>query len=1095
MDALLESFRLRGHFTRYCLELFLHGYSMVEAWPRGKTRVQRMSSAGLYAKANLGSRLFFTFYFPFIKIGLKRTITQDDILGQLPPWMETEVAYEKLSSLWADRLLRRKSRGEQPSLFQIILLSNWELLVPVLLSRVAIVLFSYTLPVILNELLSYLEDYESKPLSYGITLAIGIFVSSLFASLVNTYNRYQMILIGVRTRAALIAMIYRKALRLSAKARSESTNGEITNHMSVDADQWWDMFSFLSMWISIPLEIAIAMKLLYGLLGWTMLAGVLTMLAMLPVQTWQAKFFKSMQAEKLKAMDQRVQLTTEVLSSMKIIKLYGWSTAFINRILAVRSKELNILKRIGIVEAFMSIIFISSSLIISLVTFSVYALWGGPGFTPGKLTLQTVFVSMTLFSMLKNPISSLSDATASTLSVLVATKRIQRFFLLEEIDDKNIMRFDLLPRDPDDPLILIKDGTFSWIAPVDEGYEDNRVIDERSALLQDHGSSEPQLTLPPTLRSINLSFGRGKLTAIVGRVGQGKSSLLSAMIGELYKLQGKIQISGHVAYVPQQAWIINKTLKDNILFGKRYDEERYKQVIFACGLEPDLAVLPAGDMTEIGERGINLSGGQKQRVSLARAAYDDADIYLLDDPLSAVDAHVSHHLWNHLLGSTGLLRDKTRVLVTHGIHHLREVDQIVVLHEGMVAENGPYSELMANKKIFYRLIKEYSKLERRSSSTPKVAKTGIKGGDKTRIKPGNATISTNIPNDADDSGEATEGDESGDISDQSTSNNTTVAANNQEFKDDKKDTKAGIITVEAIKEGAVGYGVGILYAKAVSYLVSTMVVLLFVLAQICLVSTSLWLKHWINENKRRDENNPPSIVRFLGVYALLTLIYVLLYMIIMWLALAVGRIRASERIHYDFLNKIMHLPIAFFDTTPLGRIINRFSSDVGTVDVKLSSKLIGILLFGTSVMSTLILVVSTTPSFIFVAPLFMAAYYLALICFLSVNQILARIYAASKSPIYQHFNESLGGVSTLRAMKIQSRFVRENTDLTDRNSNNFLSNMGSRRWMDVQLRLLSTIIVFITALFAVLERERMDPSMVGLTLSFALSITEEVTSL
>ncbi|KAI1293345.1 Multidrug resistance-associated protein 1 [Mortierella claussenii] len=1086
---------------------------IVEAWPRGNTRVQRMSGVGMYGRANLGSRLLFSFYFPFIKIGLRRTLTQEDIRGQLPSYMETEVVYARLSRSWNDRLRRRKSRMEKPSLLTAILLSSWNLLVPVLLSRIAIVLFSYTLPVLLKELLDYLENYESKPVSYGITLAVGMFAASLFASLLNTYNRYQMLLIGVQTRSALIALIYRKALRLSIRSRNESTNGEITNHMSVDADQWWDMVVYLSMWISIPIEVAISMRLLYGLLGWTMLAGVLTMMAMLPLQTWQARVFKSMQGEKLQAMDQRVQLTTDVLASMKIIKLYGWSIAFMDRILAVRRRELGALRRIGLVEAFMSIVFISSSLIISLVTFSVYALWGGPNFTPGHLTPQTVFVSMTLFAMLKGPIASLSDATTSTISVVVATRRICRFLLLEEVNEKDILRFDHLPRDPQQPVISIKEATFSWTGPeADTAEQNTSIVGETSALLsyQDIPGG-PQQAMPPTLQSINLSVGQGSLTAIVGRVGQGKSSLLSAIIGEMYKLQGKIQISGNIAYVPQQAWIINKTLRDNILFGRAFDEERYKQVLFACGLEPDLAMLPAGDMTEIGERGINLSGGQKQRVSLARAAYDDADIYLLDDPLSAVDAHVDRHLWVHLLGPSGLLKDKSRVLVTHGIHHLKEVDQILLLKKGRIEENGTYAQLMATKKAFYRLIREYSILERRRSSSNlllKLDKRDIRDRKKSDADHTESPISLSTVRTGVAAAEVVEEEEdvlgnldSGEISmdeessDQDASNNTESTANLQEFKDAKKDTKAGIIAIEVMKEGQVGYGVALLYAKAASYRTSALIVLLFLLAQACLVSTSLWLKFWIGKSKEAEEDHPPPLALFLGVYSLLTLIYVLLYVVIMWLTLAVARIRAAERIHFNLLDKIMHLPVAFFDTTPLGRIINRFSSDIGAVDTRVPSKLTDALLFGVSVMSTLILIIFTTPSFVFVVPLLLAAYWFVLVCFLSVSRVLVRIYAISKSPIYQHFNESLAGVSTMRAMKIQTRFIRESAALTDRASDNFLSNMSSRRWLDIQLRLLSTVVLLSTALFAVLGREKMDPSLVGLTLSFALSITEEVTSL
>lgn len=782
---------------------------VVEAWPRGNTRVQRSSNVGMYGKANIFSRLTFWFFTPIISIGLKRIITAEDISGQLPESLAAYTGYKRLSRAWDNALQRHgrsssssssSSKETSPSLFWTVLKNSWKMLIPVLLSRVAIVLFSYALPVLLKELLNYLEDHESKPVSYGITLALGMFIASLFASLLNTYNRYQMLILGVASRSALISMIYRKSLRLSAGSRNESSSGKIANHMSVDADQWWNAIVYISMWIEIPLALTLSMKMLYDLLGWSMLAGVLAMLSLLPLQAWQARVFQSIQSGKLKAMDERMRLTTEVLSSMKIVKLYGWSSAFLRRILEIRNQELTYLRRIGVVEAFMSIIFISSSLIISLITFGVYALWGGPNFTPGTLTPQTVFVSMTLFAMLKGPIANLSDATTSTIGLVVATRRIQQFLLKEEVNEADVVRTESLPRDPLDPVISFKNAYFSWAPPPNSEIQPG--LDERSALLA--ASDNSSHISGPTLQSIQLTVQRGSLTAVVGRVGQGKSSLLSAMIGDMYKLEGQVELHGRVAYVPQQAWICNATLKDNILFGNEYDEAKYRHVLFACGLEPDIAMLPGGDMTEIGERGINLSGGQKQRVSLARAAYDDADIYLLDDPLSAVDAHVDHHLWLNLIGPSGLLKSKARVLVTHGTHHLREMDQIMVVKDGFIQERGDYSDLMSSKKDFYRLIKEYTGLERRRSH----------GTTKRRQSKDTTAEGVSVAKAESDSEESSTEKEAAEDQDASDDESKGPSKSIQDQETEKQDAKAVlIIGAEKMKEGEVGFDVVLYYAK------------------------------------------------------------------------------------------------------------------------------------------------------------------------------------------------------------------------------------------------------------------------------------------
>ncbi|KAF9397367.1 Canalicular multispecific organic anion transporter 2, partial [Podila epigama] len=270
----------------------------------------------------------------------------------------------------------------------------------------------------------------------------------------------------------------------------------------------------------------------------------------------------------------------------------------------------------------------------------------------------------------------------------------------------------------------IKNGVFAWgtEGPEVESEQERMAREKAEEKKQKQAEKEalkagkpipekevtPEKNYGPTLIDINLTVHRKSLTAIVGRVGQGKTSLLNAIIGDMYRRQGDVIVYGRMAYVAQQAWIVNATLKDNIIFGNAFDQAKYDQVLMACGLLPDIAMLPAGDQTEIGERGINLSGGQKQRVSLARAAYEDADIYLLDDPLSAVDAHVDQHLWQHLIGPSGLLKDKVRVLVTHAIHHLEQVDQIVVVKDGKISEIGQYDELMAAKESFFSLISDYS---------------------------------------------------------------------------------------------------------------------------------------------------------------------------------------------------------------------------------------------------------------------------------------------------------------------------------------------------------------------------------------------------
>ncbi|KAG0197026.1 hypothetical protein BGX28_009470, partial [Mortierella sp. GBA30] len=907
-------------------------------------------------------------------------------------------------------------------------------------------------------------------LTYGLVLVGAMFLAGLAQAILVVASRQYCVDVGLETRAALTSMIYRKALRLSPEARQTSTVGSIMNHMSVDAEVWCEGFIFLTMWISIPAEIGTGLWLLYRLLGWSVWVGLLIMVAMTPLQIWRAKIFGGMQNQKWKYMDERIRLTTEVLSAIKIVKLYAWESAFLTKILAVRNMELDVLRQLGITNAILSIVNSSSTLIVCFVTLSIYATWGGPGFTRAELTPQTVFVSMTLFAMLKTPISSSTEALTQTVNLIISTKRIQDFLFQEEIDLDAIVRVKISDaRDLDEPLVAIKNGTFSWTT--DDGpvscAAQHVYSEETQGLL---GSQDHSEVFTPTLQDIDLSVFNASLVAVVGRVGQGKSSLLNAIIGELYKLQGHIKTIGRIAYVPQQAWILNATLRDNILFGQAFDHDRYHRIVFACGLQPDIDMLPAGDLSEIGERGINLSGGQKQRVSLARAVYQDADIYLLDDPLSAVDAHVDHHIWTHIIGPEGLLKDKARLLVIHGVHHLQEVDSIVLLKDGHIVETGTYEELMQAKKTFHQLIIEYSVVHKGQAIRQDADRIGTPTSDNannTDRQSQKSTVSTATV-------ETAEGN----------------PLKTTQGKDAKRDTNAAIIVAENMESGDISMRTLKTYLSAISYKLTALVVGLHILSQICLVSPSLWLKHWISMNENAGRDHRPALSLFLAVFALLTIAYVAISMALYWITFAVARIHAAEKLHREFLARVMRLPSAFFDTTPLGRIINRISSDMNSIDDRLPAKLHDVGIHTVSVLSSLIIIFFAAPILVIVVLCIGIAYHFIQIYYLHAACACKRIFQVTKSPIYQHFQETLGGVSTIRAMHAQDRFVQSNVAKVDLHSNQFLAFGFCIRWMEIHTQFISLLLTLVTSLWFVLSPQgTVDAALAGLTLSFSITIS------
>ncbi|KAG0372632.1 Multidrug resistance-associated protein 1, partial [Mortierella sp. AD032] len=1050
---------------------------IVEAWPRGRTQVQKNSKAGRYAKANLFSRLTFHYLQPIITAGFKNPLAAKDIEGMVPDRIKTQYSHDLLNNNWQKKIAKAKAKGEKPSLFWTVIGTYGWSWAPIMMFRIGASTLTYVQPQLLDELLAFIKSYQTgtpEPVSLGIILAFGMFFASLMNSFFMAQYFQSAMNVGIEARTALIAMIYRKSLKLTSAAKQKSTAGEINNHMSVDAERWPDAITFLPMLISIPYEIAIAIWMLYRQISWSVFVGLGTIVVLLPVQGIIAKFFMKAKSAKLAAMDQRIRLMNEVITGVKIVKLYGWEDSFMERIRVFRHREVKTLRKIGVVFSFLSIMFQSVPMLVALVSFAVYATHGGPNYGPGDITPQRVFVSISLFNLLSSPIGMLSHIIAEVIGVTVATRRMQAFLLAPEISEETTESDKNLPEDPSLPLVEIKDGVFAWETegPEVETEKEKKArikAEEKKYKLLDKealkaGKPVPERELPveknygPTLTEINLTIPRGNLTAVVGRVGQGKTSLLNAIIGDMYRREGSVKVYGRMAYVAQQAWIVNATVKDNIVFGNEFNQERYDHILMASGLLPDIAMLPAGDQTEIGERGINLSGGQKQRVSLARAAYEDADVYLFDDPLSAVDAHVDQHLWQHLIGPNGLLKSKTRVLVTHAIHHLEQVDQIVVIKDGKISETGQYDSLMAAQDSFYQLISDYSVNQGKKRKEKKKSDEAVSGS----------------------------GQEDDDDSTQDGNEETKDGAAVAGVKDDK------LVSEEKMAQGSVSWGVYNTYAKAASYRWSAIVAIVFVFGQAFQIGTNVWLNHWSSETSK-PAGSPHPIGYFLGIYGAIIFCSMIMNVVSVYVAMVLAAVRASTRLHDRLLAKLLRLPMAFFDTTPLGRIVNRFSSDVFSIDELLPWSFIQVFICGTTVLGTIVVIATTTPIFLVIVPPLMILYMIIQAYYIRSSRALKRIDSVSKSPIYQHFSETLSGVTTIRALGANERFIADNAAKADVAANAYYSWIVSNRWLQIRLESLGAIIVLAAALFVVLKRDSLGSGNVGLALSYALSVTQSIT--
>ncbi|XP_072415092.1 ATP-binding cassette sub-family C member 3 isoform X2 [Chiloscyllium punctatum] len=913
-------------------------------------------------------------------------------------------------------------------------------------------LLSFVNPQLLNMLISFIKSRESR-IWWGYSISFLMFFSAALQTIILHQHFQYCFVTGMRLRTAIVGAIYRKSLVITNSAKRSSTVGEIVNLMSVDAQRFMDLTGFLNMLWSAPLQICLALYFLWQYLGPSVLAGVAVMILLIPFNAVIAMKSRSFQVQQMQHKDARIKLMNEILNGIKVLKLYAWEASFEQKVLAIRQKELSILKKAAYLNALSTFTWTTAPFIVALTTFAVYVTVD----ENNVLDAQKAFVSLSLFNILRFPLNMLPQVISGVVQATVSLKRLQNFLSHDELDPTNVERQKIATGHA----ITMLNGTFSW------------------------GKTDPVV-----LNGISLMVPQGSLVAVVGHVGCGKSSLISALLGEMEKLEGSVAIHGSVAYVPQQAWIRNASLKDNIIFGELLSEQKYQQVLEACALITDLNVLPGGDQTEIGEKGINLSGGQKQRVSLARAVYSDMDVYLLDDPLSAVDAHVAKHIFDKVIGPEGVLKGKTRVLVTHGISFLPQVDQIVVLVNGRISEMGSYQELQNQNGAFAEFLRNYAQRDDLEEDEPTVL-------DEEEEFLGEDTLSNHIDL-GDNEPPAAEArkqfmrqisviSSDGEASTwKSTrrrlSEKKKVADTVPQPKNEPKD----LIQAETAETGRVKLIVFWQYLKAVGPFISVVICFLYCCQNAAAIGANFWLSDWTNDPAfNRTQHRTYMRV---GVYAALGFTQGILVLISSF-TLALGGLAAARQLHTQLLDNKLHTPQAFFDTTPIGRIINRFGKDINVIDevIPLTFQMFLATFFVS--LSTMIVVVASTPWFTLLIVPLAFVYFFVQRFYVATSRQLKRLESVSRSPIYSHFSETITGSSVIRAYGRQNSFILMNDNKVDANQKSYYPGIVSNRWLGIRIEFIGNCIVLFAALFAVIGRAHLNPGIVGLSVSYALQVT------
>ena len=1100
----------------------------------------------------------FSWVSPTIDLGLSQGFLHLSDVAPLPASDSTSTIAHSFALIW-----REQTAHPPPSLLSAF----WALLGPsyVWLGLLKFVsdLTVFIGPLLLNSLVSFLSSQSTptpEPSFHGYLYSLGLISGVILSSLLGTQYTYRSRRVSMRVRSAIVSLVYSKSLSISGMAKRHFSSGQVTNIMSVDTERVMDICtSFHDFW-SLPVQIGVALYLLHAQVGLALLAGLGVVLLLIPLNALLTKKIAGVSRRMMHYKDKRVQLTNELLHQIRTIKLLALEGRFERKIKAVRRREMAMLRTRKYLDAFCVYFWATTPILVSLATFSMYALLGN------RLTAARVFTSLALFNTLIRPLNSFPWVINGLVEGRVSALRVYRFLCAEDraevgsaadadsvdrsvaVELQGSFAYQKVERSsaaakassqPSSPAQLRASASINGSALKAVNGHGTSLNQKWLRLDQDNPTPPQQSPLPSPssaskqkrmvaygrarangstavvqvspayvfhLEDVSLRVGVGEFVGICGAVGSGKSSLLLAMLGELWgmkraQLPPRAFVRGRVAYVAQEAWIQNASLRDNVLFGLPYEEERYQRVIDAVALQPDLKQLPAGDLTEIGEGGINLSGGQKVRVSIARAAYADCDVYLLDDILSAVDVHVGWHLISGLVH--GLLARATICLVTHHTHFLQEADQIIQMKEGRIA------------RVF---ASEDSKEQRRRGRAEVAPMPAPPPPADLPPLPSSATLETAPAF-------------------------LVAQLKAKEIEKEEEERLARLTVDESRQRGAIRRRVLSVYLAQIGPWLVALIVLSMFLMQGSRNYNDYYLGQWAADTAVSGDNStsssrasasflvPSSLssphslsswaafasprslltevggdpsglshLRILAIVALFNSLSALFRAFIF----AYGGLVAAARMFDGLLGRVLYARIGFFDENPVGRILNRFSTDMYSIDENIPFQGNIFLAQTFSLIGALAIIALTSPLFLLIIPPLGLLYVHQQRRYRATSRELRRLDSVTRSPIYSTFSETLSGVYTVRAFGATQRFLTTFAVLLDTNQRVFFLALGASQWLNIRLQVVGVVIIAFLCLSAILlstfhsslpSLPFLDVGLVGLAIAYALPLTDTLNNL